>query len=294
MHLGIEYWEIWNEADLDPDDSTHKRTWGGTAKEYFALYEIAAKHLKKCFPHLKIGGPALAGNMPWAEEFMKSLSPQTPLDFFSWHRYGSTPEKIEKRMYEIDDLLKRYSRTAESICNEWNYVKGWTGEKWIYSLRQEKSIKGASFITAVMALSQKGPMDMLRYYDARPCVMNGMFNTDFVCDKLKGYYPFYMFHQLYKTEQWVHSEAHEHLYTIAAAKDGKGAVLFTYFSDEDESPAKTVNVKFNGFTGKKEVKVWQVDQNRDMELIFTDRMDAAAPEMSLEVPLFACILITIE
>ena len=31
FHMDIEYWEIWNEADLDPDDSAHKRCWGGTA-----------------------------------------------------------------------------------------------------------------------------------------------------------------------------------------------------------------------------------------------------------------------
>jgi len=30
FRMDIEYWEIWNEPDLDPDDSTHKRCWGGT------------------------------------------------------------------------------------------------------------------------------------------------------------------------------------------------------------------------------------------------------------------------
>ena len=29
-NLNIQYWEIWNEPDLDADDSTNKRTWGGT------------------------------------------------------------------------------------------------------------------------------------------------------------------------------------------------------------------------------------------------------------------------
>ena len=56
----ITYWEIWNEPDLDPDDSNNKRCWGGTAAEYRALYTVAARHLKSCFPHLKIGGPAVS------------------------------------------------------------------------------------------------------------------------------------------------------------------------------------------------------------------------------------------
>ena len=35
--MGIKYWEIWNEPDLDPDDSTHKRCWGGTKAQFFEL-----------------------------------------------------------------------------------------------------------------------------------------------------------------------------------------------------------------------------------------------------------------
>ena len=31
FYMDIEYWEIWNEPDLDADDSTNKRCWGGTA-----------------------------------------------------------------------------------------------------------------------------------------------------------------------------------------------------------------------------------------------------------------------
>ena len=34
FHYDMQYWEIWNEADLDADDSKHKRCWGGTAKEF--------------------------------------------------------------------------------------------------------------------------------------------------------------------------------------------------------------------------------------------------------------------
>lgn len=54
FYMDIEYWEIWNEPDLDLEDSNHKRCWGGTEKDFFELYDITAKHLKSCFPHLKI------------------------------------------------------------------------------------------------------------------------------------------------------------------------------------------------------------------------------------------------
>lgn len=63
FELGIKYWEIWNEPDLDADDSANKRCWGGTKASFFDLYELAAKRLKARFPELMIGGPALAWNV---------------------------------------------------------------------------------------------------------------------------------------------------------------------------------------------------------------------------------------
>ncbi|MGN0852452.1 MAG: hypothetical protein ACI4Q3_03645, partial [Kiritimatiellia bacterium] len=82
----IVYWEIWNEPDLDwPRQwKTNPRTWGGTDVEFFLFYETAAKHLKRKFPHLKIGGPALCSNRQWAEKFLSYCQQrQVPLDFFS-------------------------------------------------------------------------------------------------------------------------------------------------------------------------------------------------------------------
>lgn len=54
-----------------------------------------------------------------------------------------------------------------------------------------------------MCASQYTPVDMLMYYDAHPCCMNGLFCTDWVCENLKGYYPFRMFNELYKKEHSV-------------------------------------------------------------------------------------------
>ena len=86
FHMKITYWEIWNEPDLHWNDGLVSPTWSGTQKQFFELYNITAKHLKKCFPHLKIGGPAIASDLGWAEDFLKQLD--APLDFFSWHSYG--------------------------------------------------------------------------------------------------------------------------------------------------------------------------------------------------------------
>ena len=38
----------------------------------------------------------------------------------------------------------------ELILNEWNYIRGWLTDEWKYSLRMEKSLKGASVIAGAL------------------------------------------------------------------------------------------------------------------------------------------------
>ena len=268
FHLDIEYWEIWNEPDLDPDDSPHKRCWGGTKAQFFEFYDVAARHLKKCFPHLKIGGPAIAGNLEWADEFLAQL--KAPLDFFSWHIYAAAPEKVVARAEKVRAMLDQYGfRNTASILNEWNYVRGWTGDDWLYTLRMEKSLKGAAFIAATMSECQKSSVDLLMYYDARPCGMNGMFSTDFVCDCLKGYYPFRMFNELYKLGNSVRTECGENIYGCAARNENRAAVMLTHYNDDDAAAAKSVRVEMRGLNAGNGMRArfYLLDQDNDMALV---------------------------
>ena len=292
FHYDIEYWEIWNEPDLSEDESDHKPCWGGTKTEFFELYKTAATHLKKCFPHLKIGGPAVANRKGWSEDFLASLD-GAPLDFFSWHRYAYNPRKIEALIRKYRELLDSNGFTeTESILNEWNYVKGWTGDAWLYSLKTEKSLKGASFITSVMCIGQREDVDMLMYYDARPCGMNGMFSTDFVCERLKGYYPFYMFGQLYKLDSAVLTEMDdENLYAVAAKSDTEAAVMFTRYNDED-IPNDTVKVDFCGFGDNgTEVEVFILNEEHDLNTCFKATYYGEKFSVELSVPNYTSYLI---
>ncbi len=275
FHYDIEYWEIWNEPDLDPDDSTHKRCWGGTEKEFFELYDIAATHLKRCFPHLKIGGPALAHRMDWAERFLAQL--KAPLDFFSWHSYSATPEAIAERTRAVRALLDKHGcEKTESILNEWNFVKGWEGDTWIYSLKCEKNMVGAAFVAATMTLEQREALDMLMYYDARPCGMNGMFKTDNVSECLKGYYPFKAFNELYKLGEEVEATASEGYYALAAEKDGNAAIMMTRFAESGE--CEKARVEFSGLNAGAPVKVeyYRLDDAHDLTLVREDIFAAAS------------------
>jgi hypothetical protein len=195
--FNIVYWEIWNEPDLDPRDTSlpqNPRCWGGTVTNFFEFYEVASTHLKKKFPHLKIGGPAICGNMNWGERFIRYCRDKSlPLDFFSWHMYAIEPKHIVDKCVQVRKVLDKYGFSkTESILNEWNYVKGWT-DHWVYSLEVESgrfNQKSAAFIMSTFIGCQSVPLDMLMFYDARiSCAMNNLFNTTTYWP-MKGYYPF--------------------------------------------------------------------------------------------------------
>ena len=283
--LDMPYWEIWNEPDLDTDDCKSKRTWGGVKTEFFDLYEVASKHLKACFPHLKIGGPALAFREDWAESFLCEMQKRgVEIDFFSWHIYAETPEEVVKKAKSIRGMLDRYGyESAESILNEWNYVRGWTDE-YIYSLEQIHGIKGACFIMSVFTMSQQTPdIDMLMYYDTRLSVFNGVFDF-YTLRPLKGYYPFLWYGEFYDMEYEVRAEqTHEELYTLCGVdKAGKTTAIITHYSKDDEKSPIQVSVELKKDT---EYKVYLLDKDHDGEYIKTTK------DLQFTMPVHSCIMI---
>lgn len=266
-NINIEYWEIWNEPDLDPDDSDNKKTWGGTKAEFFDFFEVVAKHLKGIFSDLKIGGPALAyHDDKYAEDFLREMSlRKVPFDFLSWHYYGVEPEIVATHSYRVKELLIKYGyENTESILNEWNYAKGWE-EEFLYTIKMIHTIKNASFITSVLSIAQKSPVDMLMYYDTRPRPFNGIFDL-YTYEKLKGYYPMKWYSSFYKLENEVRAEnSVENIYSICGVdKSGKITAMLTYYSDNDNAPDKEIQIDF-GKKGK--YRVYLLDDHHDGELV---------------------------
>jgi hypothetical protein len=178
----IEYWEIWNEPENPP-------MWQGTKEQFFEMYRVAANHLKKTFPEIKVGGYAGCGFyviddakkrassefyrsfQTWFEDFCKYVqSPETksPLDFFSWHLYVSQGWPVDRIATHADYVRRTLDAAGltatENIFNEWNVFRG---EK----AGQFDTIKthvGASEVAAAFCLMQKSSIDKAMYYDACP------------------------------------------------------------------------------------------------------------------------------
>ena len=285
FRLDMPYWEIWNEPDLDSDESPNKRCWGGTKAQFFDFYEIAAKHLKSCFPHLKIGGPALAWNEEWADDFLAEMHRRdVPIDFFSWHIYSQTPKQIVDKAARMKALLVKHGfDNVESILNEWNYVRGWQ-EEFKYSILAIHGIKGAAYTMACISEGQKTPnIDMMMYYDTRPSAFCGAFDY-YSWEKLKGYYPLYWYGMFYDMKAEVRCEERpENIYTLCGVdENGKLLCVVTNYAEDDAAPSQDVKLDF-GRDGVFEA--YLLDADHDAELIET-------PEnLEFTLPLHSCLLL---
>lgn len=286
FHLGIKYWEIWNEPDLYAGDPTRESiTWGGTDEQFYDFYETAAKHLKAKFPHLKIGGPAISGDLNWGERFLAEMQKRNvPIDFFSWHVYTASPERIATLSHRVDALLKKYGyENAESILNEWNYMRGWDKVNYPYSIMAIHKLKNASFIIATMACAQPAPVDMLMYYDTRPSAFCGLFDY-YSYKPVKGYYAMKWYGKFYDMEYEVRAENKiDGIYSLCGVgSDGKVLAMLTYYSDDDNAPPKEIAVDF-GKSGKYEIYL----VNEDLDEALIDTTD----KIELNLSIHSCVLI---
>ena len=296
FHMGIVYWEIWNEPNLA------NKCWTGTNEEFFKLYETAAKHLKSTFPELKIGGPAITS--PWSNEFFEGFmkyaqEKEIPMDFFSWHGYRSEPVMFTEDVNEVDRVLKKYGyQHIESILNEWNYlrVEGWTsGEVMKYNYKVMRSLKGASFIAGAMCTCQNTSIDMLMYYDARPSAFNGMFDS-YTLEPYKGYYPFHMWNELYKLEGQAESLSDfGEVYSCAATNGDEAAILLTYFNDYDGDECIKCKLNLKGFDlscGAK-AEFYLLDENNNEELVREEIYYSSEFSPVIEMKLYTTVLVKI-
>lgn len=247
FHYNIRYWEIWNEADLDQSSGrwkTDPRTWGGTIEEFHKLYAVAAKHLKKCFPKLKIGGPSycrIQGVKTYFPQFFAYMKDNAvPIDFISWHKYGAEPSVYLMEADLIRGWMKEYGyEKAELILNEWNYRRfksgnGSSNER--YNRENRGTIKGAAFALATMSALQDAPVDMMMYYDFRPTGSYCGFYDTQIDKHLPLYYAFYAWSKLGDKECACKVEGGAgDIYAVASVRDGRPVVLITRYDGDNNA-----------------------------------------------------------
>ena len=238
----IDYWEIWNEPD-NRKDPLDNQQWRGTFPEFCELYAVASRHLKACFPHLKIGGYGSCGYRllstpePKRDDDMRhrvacigaflsfARARDLPLDFFSYHSYlapSDTVDHVAIARKALDDA--GYAHTELSL-NEWlpnpRHAKLGTAEQ-------------AAEICAEMLGLQATRLDSAMIYDAR-CGLGSfspLFNP-FTYRPHKAFYALKAFNELYRlgTSVAATSSAPCRVWTGAAKGPDGGAVVVAHTGD---------------------------------------------------------------
>ena len=133
-----------------------------------------------------------------------------------------------------------------------------------------------------MAAGQALPLDMLMYYDARPCGMNGIFKHE-TYEPLKGYYSFVMFDNLVKLGQYAECEyKKDDIYTCAATDGKDGCIMLTYYSENDEAEMKTVDLEILANGKKNAAEIYLLDEERDLKLISRQHFTSERFELILD------------
>ena len=307
-NYGIEYWEIWNEPDL------HPQCWDAADEDFYPLFDITARHLKKCFPHLRIGGPAVTS--VHSERFLEGFfhymtrdpKDPTPMDFFSFHRYARDPRDYGKDARLARALCDGYGYTGtELILNEWNYVRNWTPkEEILYSYHAICSEKGAAFVAGSLIEAQKSPLDHFMYYDARlDTKWNGLFDY-YSKDPLPPYWSMTAFRNLYRLGTEVRSVSEDPEIFALASKDTaekNAAILVSWYRDGEsldglgpaDMPAD-VRISWTGFSSSDGVEVSYkvLDKEHSLETVSEEVFTGDSGAHIMRIRPYSVLLITLK
>ena len=283
---GIEYWEIYNEPDCQPE-AAENNFWQGTPEEFFRLYDGTAKYLKNRFPDLKIGGygscgfyaltktnAVNTGSSPqnryfitFFEDFLDYITAHgTPMDFFTWHSYTVTKKNERYVSYVREKLEQAGYGDTEIIVDEWNYNP---------TENDKIDRRYGANQTSMLLMFQNSGVDMAHYYcaDLLPTSVHaGMFVGDGVPSS--AYYGFWAFGQLFELGSQAeikNLKLRDDLYAVAATGEAGQALLIANVSEKKDRPLK---IDAGGYTVD---KCMTVNENCEwVEIPLPDRIECGS------------------
>lgn len=273
FHFNIRYWEIWNEPDLKG------QMWTGTQEDYFALYEAAATAIKAHAPDVKVGGPGLMSvDSDWVRPFLKFCQARKlPLDFFSYHWYGSDPAGPAASAVKARQILDEFGfQRTEIHLNEWHYLNaGWnelrpSSHEGFRVLRSKFQgtcgAEGAAFAAAVLIRLQDTPLDVANYFCAGADTLHwSMFDEYGVPSPT--YWAFRAFNELTKTPVRVLTTAPPSIYACAGLSDDQHQAGVLLANHKTPQAHWKVAIDTLPLTGKVRLQRYWVDEHREFTLV---------------------------
>lgn len=191
---------------------------------------------------------------------------------------------MSDRAERIRVLLDRYGyQAAESICNEWNYLKNWT-DQFMYTVDMIRGCKGAAFVMSRISEAQRAPIDMLMYYDTRPGVLCGVFDY-YTYKPQKAYYPLYCMEMIFTVAVprcGVRRRLKTFIRCVALMRTGGLLQSLPIFRMTMPTADVTLHVDF---AKEAEYEIYAVDREHNGERIRTTR------DLTVTLPVHSCILI---
>ena len=251
---GIRYWEIWNEANIEP-------CWTGTMEDYCELYRHTALAIKAVDPEIKVGGPALAGTLDSkaGRLFLAFVREhELPLDFASWHEYGATPRPVLEAVRSGIAALREFGfEETETHFNEWNLFAG-------------------DFSRA---------MNEANYYCAFPKCSLSMLGEYTLPGK--NYHAFAAFRRLVELGERIESSGEDEstglaICAAASPSAGTAGILLANFADA----AERVRVELQGLPlgERSRIETFLLDETHDLTLESVQIVDGSLQTLELSLP----------
>ena len=302
-HLGIKYWEIWNEPD-DCFTDDMAAMWKGTKEEYFELYSVTARHLKLCFgDSIMVGGYGHCGVYEYKKDkhltgiegedsyiydftisflhgFLKhQRETGAPIDFFSWHVYDNCHESTKNDFTVIAEhadyvrrVLDKYGYThTEHHLNEWNL---WTNRF------KRDDVHASAKTLSFMLMMQNTSTALMCFYDGRigygdyAALLNPDNGTPY-----RNYYAFCAFNTLYRLRNQFYTEKDGTGIQVGAAKDGGRAAIV--LSNPTDDPI-SVTLSVSGISPT-DIQVCRIDEENRYTQTGEDSLSCA-----LSLPAWGC------
>ena len=298
------YCHCFNESDLSLffmsdvawDD------WKTRIDGYFSMYQSFVKGVRRATDKIAVGGPALAQWLDYFDEFLKRVKENNlPLDFISWHYYGTDPWRLNEGLddFNVADILRQHDQRLEIvkkhgladkpiIVDEWGACShGFFNREECPKMMFRETEQYAAYYTRLMhdfiygdykmqelMICLSGQHEMVEDFSG----FRNFFTLNFIRKPI--YNGFVLASKL--GEYLVKADKDsDHLFVIPTKKeDGKYAVLLTYAKDnyaEDLADRKETLSFEEDLTGK-DVAIWCIDKEHTNPYRLYQKMGIETPD----------------
>jgi xylan 1,4-beta-xylosidase len=144
------------------------------------MYDWTAKAVKDFCPELKVGGPSLTGNTIFLREFLSHCKTGTnyadgsvgaPLDFFSFHIYSNSPERVPcmenmlGRLMELKTLMDKYwGQDIPWLLTEWGVT--WGGGRTVdtFPVAHRNANRASTFTLKIIKEMRNFPIEIALFW----------------------------------------------------------------------------------------------------------------------------------